>query len=373
MKILHVIDSGGLYGAEIMLLNLLEEQKKNGLMPILCSVGLKNDMEKPIESECMRREIAVQKFRMSHQYNLTDVFKILKFASIHKVNIIHSHGYKCDILLGFVPKKVRNIPIVSTLHGWTTSKVLSRMKIYELLHKFCLYNIDAVVSVNHNYSSRICCFKKRHFVIENGIKEIYFDKRIVQMDSEFIEFCTDSFIVGSIGRLSAEKGFDVLIRCLAVLKKRINKIKLVIIGEGNERRKLINIAHRNKIENILFMPGYRDNAYQYLPFFDIFVLPSKTEGLPITLLEAMQAGLPCVASRVGGIPKVLGYGQFGRLVEPGNEDSLCKTILELYHRKGLRQRLGIVAQKQSLAKYSVGQMEQSYLDLYRKIHEGSFN
>ena len=127
MKVLHVIDSGGLYGAEVMLLNLMSEQVAMGLEPILASIGDPGITEKPLETEAIRRGLPVKVFRMRPGPNVWGALKILRFARSELVGLLHSHGYKGNILFGLMPRMLRRIPMVATVHGWTWTGGISRM------------------------------------------------------------------------------------------------------------------------------------------------------------------------------------------------------------------------------------------------------
>ena len=149
MKILHIIDSGGLYGAEVMLLHLVAEQIKQGLDPTRASIGEKHIQEKPIETEALKRGFKVKKFRMRPGPNYLGAMQILRFVHSEGFAILHSHGYKGNIFFGFMPKFIRKIPIVSTIHGWTsTNNSFTKMKIYEWFDSKSLKYIDAIVLVS---------------------------------------------------------------------------------------------------------------------------------------------------------------------------------------------------------------------------------
>jgi len=135
MKILHVTDSGGLYGAEMVLLNLVAEQMKTGLEPTIASIGEKWIQEKPFETEAVKRGLRVVKFRMFPGPNLPGMFKVLRYAQKYGFDILHSHGYKGDVAFGSMPKSIRKLPLVSTLHGWTSVVGFSKNRIYEWLQK----------------------------------------------------------------------------------------------------------------------------------------------------------------------------------------------------------------------------------------------
>jgi glycosyltransferase involved in cell wall biosynthesis len=370
MKIFHVIDSAGIYGAEVMLLNLMQEQQNLGLSPLLCSIGDLNEKEKALEVEAQSRKLEVTKIRIPRGLKLRSALKILQDARYHKADIIHLHGYKDTILLGFLPRAMRRIPTIRTLHGWTSNKKLSKIWIYECLDRFCLRKIDAVVCVNANFSFQRAGFLKRMkiFTIENGIPELSFDRDLIlREDCETSEFCKNAFVIGGIGRLSAEKGFKYLIEAMDSLLTKKPDCKLVLIGEGNQKKELERIVYERGLAKNVLMTGYKQYASKYLPIFDVFVLPSLTEGLPIVLLEAMQSKTPIVATRVGGVPGVLGEGKCGVLIEPGSSEALEKAILHIMENKDSADAMAKKAKEIALTKYSSSRMAMDYYKLYNSL------
>ncbi len=370
MKILHIIDSGGLYGAEVMLLNLVDEQVKLGLGPTICSIGKHNDKEKPLETEALKRGFKVKKFGMRAGPNVFGAWKILKFAHQENFDLIHAHGYKGNILFGFIPKRLRKIPLVSTLHGWTSTSGFTKMKLYEWLDTKSLKFIDAVVFVHKAMLSnpRINKYSTDDFfIINNGIPINEYGDNNCVLDSEIAAFCQDGFVVGSIGRLSEEKGFDYLIEAVNLLSEKIDNLKLIIIGDGTQREHLYKKTVTLKLADRVFLPGYRDCGSQYLPFFRLFALPSLTEGMPITILEAMRAKIPIVATKVGGVPEVLQNGKGGVLVEPRDPKSLADAILRIRNNRKFAEQLISFSHNEVLTKYTSKTMALKYLGIYRNV------
>jgi len=122
MKVLHLIDSGGFYGAEAVLIELAKEQRKQNLDAHICSIGTHHDGEKSIETIARSNDIPVHTFRMRAGPNMMGAFKILSFAKNEKFDVLHSHGYKANILFGLMPEFIRQIHMLVTLHGWTSVK-----------------------------------------------------------------------------------------------------------------------------------------------------------------------------------------------------------------------------------------------------------
>jgi glycosyltransferase involved in cell wall biosynthesis len=370
MRILHVVDSDGLHGAERVLLNLMDIQEKMGLHPALLSLGDTAVGPKDIEIEAEKRGLETHVLRFRNGLNLKGSLKILNSARSLRADIIHSHGYKGNILLGLVPSRFRKIPIITTLHGWTSIHFFSKIGLYKMLDSIAIRNLDGVVAVSSAILQHriIKILRIRPVVIYNGIPKLRFAEK--DFESEFPEVAAKSknrFKILSIGRLSPEKGVDVLIKAVASTVNRGFDVTLVIIGEGNERPRLTQLISNLNLSDRVFLIGYYDKAFCFLPYFDVFVLPSYTEGFPITLLEAMQAGTPIVATRVGEVPAVLDGGRFGRLVPPGDPEALAKGIEEVYSNRQEAKQRSVGAQERVLMEYGVEKMVQRYVDLYHTV------
>jgi glycosyltransferase involved in cell wall biosynthesis len=371
MKILHIIDSAGLYGAEIMLLNLMEEQRRMNLAPMLISLCDLDCQSNEMIEEAKKRELTAFQFKMKRGYSLSSAMKLVRQAQEAKVAIIHSHGYKGDILLGSLPRYIRGIPMVRTQHGRTSTKKLSKIWFYEVLDWLIMRRMAAVVRVN---KADVSHKNSKYFpgdhscVIENGIPGLKFEpESVMRTDPEVSEFCKDGFVIGTIARLSEEKGLTHLIAALRIISRENTEIKAVIIGEGPLRQSLEAMVSEAGLSGRILFAGYRDYAYNYLPHFRIFVLPSLTEGLPITILEAMQAKIPIIASRVGGIPAVLENGKMGILVEPGNPNALAEAITRVWSDPQGSLEMVQRARETALTKYSSKRMAEDYLCVYNMV------
>lgn len=373
MKVLHVIDSGGLYGAEVMLLNLATEQVKQGIEPIIASIGVLHEEEKAIESAAIKRGLRVVKFRMRPGPNLIGALKILKFVKAERVDLLHSHGYKGNILFGFMPKRIRKLPMVATVHGWTWTGGVSRMVLYEWLDSLSLRFVDQVILVdqamrNHpRISERLI---EKLTVVENGIPMTRQPNGLldrVSLNREIVEFARFGGVICAVGRLSAEKGFDLLLEAVADLIAEGRDLRLIIMGQGEYGAELDRKAATLGLGDRLLMPGYIADAFRYLHHFDLFVMPSLSEGLPIVLLEAMASRVPIVASRVGGIPNVLDNGKAGLLIEPNRVEELKRAIsLVCTDMDVARQRAGY-AHGRVMSEYTSEKMTSKYMEVYNQV------
>jgi glycosyltransferase involved in cell wall biosynthesis len=367
MKILHVIDSAGIYGAETVVLSLMHEQRAMGLEPRLCSIGHLTVGEKAIETEASRRGFHVEKVRMRNGPNITGALRIIRFAVAEGMQVIHAHGYKADILLGFMPKRVRGVPMVATVHGWTSTKPISRISLYEWLDRQSLKFLEVIILVSESMRPKLKvggAQGQRIMVINNGLQAWQPNNLPSIDDPEISDFCGEGFTIGSVGRLSPEKGYDVLIKALHALVSKGLDVRLLLIGEGPDRGILETLIDDYSLNEHAFLPGYRENGRDYMSLFDVFVLPSFTEGMPLALLEAMGAGRAIIATSVGAVPDLLEDGRAGLLVEPGDSGALADAISSMYHERDLRDKLSAKAKAAAEIKYSSRKMAEQYQTAY---------
>jgi glycosyltransferase involved in cell wall biosynthesis len=370
MKILHVIDSEGMYGAEAVLLNLMVCQQDKGLSPVLLSLGDTTAGPKSIESEAKRRHLEVQTCRFRNGLNVRGAFRILDCARHSQSEIIHSHGYKGNILLGMIPRSLRKIPVLTTLHGWTATRLLSKIWVYGWVDAFSIRRLERAVAVSSTMLQHphLKWLGIRPELIHNGIPVLNFEPDGFERD--FPDISTrikNRFRIVSIGRLSSEKGYDILIRSLGELISQGIDAVLVLMGEGSEKEKLTLLAKKQNLWDRVYFTGYIDRAYRYLPFFDLFTLSSYTEGMPITLLEAMQSNVPIVATHVGDVPEVLAGGESGYLLPPGDTETLAETIKRVYESREEAKRKGLLAKERALNYYNVERMAEKYFEVYQSL------
>jgi len=171
-------------------------------------------------------------------------------------------------------------------------------------------------------------------------------------------------VVGSAGRLSKEKGYEYLVEAFSIVIQNGIDARLVIIGEGGERRKLEDLIRQLGLSECVLLPGYQHNAKKYFQFFDVFVISSLTEGLPIILLEAMHAGVPIVATKVGGIPGIITDGDTDMLLPALSPQYLAEAIISLYRNRDTDVVLSDNAYAKLVNECSSKTMASKYYDIY---------
>lgn len=181
----------------------------------------------------------------------------------------------------------------------------------------------------------------------------------------------DYKVIGSVGRLVHIKNYESLIRAFSKLIKNYDKkLHLILIGDGVERLRLENIARENNVFPFVTFAGVQYNIQNILPAFNVFVLPSRTEGTSISLLEAQACGVPAVVSLVGGNPNIIKHGLNGFLFKPDDCDAMAQCIKEILSDETLSARMSMTASEMVQNRFSVRTMvkeyENSYLELLKK-------
>ena len=215
--------------------------------------------------------------------------------------IIHTHGYHADVLGGAIARRLR-IPVVSTVHGFVGGSLRNRA--YERIQLISLRRADAVVAVSRPLVERLSragiAKQKIHFVA-NGYTQLV-PAMTKEQARQRLDLPVDGKIAGWIGRLSPEKGPDVILAALAASKPVWH---LSVIGDGKMRQELQQRANALGVADRIRWHGPLSDAGSLVPAFDALVLSSRTEGTPIVLFEAMHTSVPILATTVGGIPDVV--------------------------------------------------------------------
>jgi glycosyltransferase involved in cell wall biosynthesis len=178
----------------------------------------------------------------------------------------------------------------------------------------------------------------------------------------------DAALIGAVGRLTADKGGqDVLIRAVGRVRETCPQVRLVMVGDGPLRPGLEQLTAQLGLTGTVIFTGLRSDVPRLLGALDVFVLPSEREALPVAVLEAMAAGLPLVATRVGGIPEVVEDGATGFLVPPGDVAAMHCVLERLTGDPALAARLGAAGQAHVQAHFTVQQMVRQVERLYDQL------
>jgi glycosyltransferase involved in cell wall biosynthesis len=209
--------------------------------------------------------------------------------------------------------------------------------------------------------------RERTITVHEGIDLGHVDAAPPTSVREAFWLPTNAPIVGCVGALVEHKGHRHLVHAAKDIVRAVPEARIVILGEGDLRDELTRMIHELGLERHVLLPGFRPDVLSLLKTVDVFVMPSITEGLGTSILDAMACGKPVVASAVGGIPEVVAPEETGLLVPPRDPSALGAAIIRLLGGRALAARMGEAGRARVEQRFTAERMVQETLDLYRRM------
>lgn len=305
MRVLHVVAPAEFGGLERVVQNLAAAQQAAGDHVVVSATthdttrGQSDRFLAPLRTA----GVFCHELSVGSRAYLAERLEIGRLCRAARPDVVHTHGYRPDFLARS-PAHRSGAAVVSTVHGFTNGDIRNRA--YEWLQRRALRRFDAVVAVSaplaHALVRSGLRARRVHAVTNHWVPTTRILGRRSARDE--LGLSPSPFLIGWVGRLSHEKGLDVMIDAL---EKVLNlPVTLVVIGSGREQASLEARAVRRSVGERIVWCGTIPDAARFFRAFDAFVLSSRTEGTPIALLEAMAAGVPVIASAVGGVPDIIG-------------------------------------------------------------------
>ena len=277
-------------------------------------------------------EVSVRNIPLKRWGQIGCISKLHKFFKQYKINVVQTHMFHAN-LYGAVAAKFAEVPVViTTEHG----KNLWKSPIYHFIERRLINPlVDMRVAVSKD-------IKKIRITSGDVTRDkILTVPNCVDIPQHYIEKeKNDRIQIGTVGRLVSAKDYGTLLTALQYLTKEGLKVQLTFVGDGPERKKLALKAKDLGVEKNVVFTGFRGDVESFLQKFDIFVLSSIREGIPVAMLEAMAKRIPVVATRVGGIPEVIEEGKDGLLVDSRNPGQIADGIRKLINDQSLRKKIG---------------------------------
>lgn len=302
-------------------------------------------------------------------YKIYQIYKVFRFLKDEKPDIVHTHLFTADVF-GRISAKLAGIKvIVSTEHNINNDEACIK-KFLKYFTSFLCDKIYAVSNGVRNYAIKSeHIFDSKIDVIYNGIdlEKFSFEEKNYSPKKKVV--------IGAMGKLSHQKGFDFLIEALSLI--RDCDFECRIAGEdapsGSVKKDLEKLIKEKKLEDKVKLFGYEKDAKVFFGNLDIFILPSRWEGLPLVLLEAGLSGLPVIASNIGGVDEVINDGVNGLLVAFGDKENLSRQIKILVNDSSKRQELGKSLRQSVISKFDLKKMQENYFDKYTTLFNNKFN
>lgn len=363
MKILHVITTIDVGGAEVQLLALATRQVETGNTVTVIPVKGKSELAPNFSSVGV--EIILS---MVDQNPIEQYLWLRKFVTENEFDIIHGHLPRAQILTVYASRDHKKVvlsrhdamPFISKFPIWLSNVIWKTVK------KRSRSTIVISGAICREMMGRGEIKKESEVnLIHYGIPTSFSASSLTQTDfwpTAISKVDEDLFIFGTVSRFVQEKNLQILLKAFALVRKQNVSSILMIVGYGPLESQLRLLAKELMIDEHVYFVGKQENVYDFLRKMDAFILPSTTEGFGLVLLEAMSANLPIIASEVDAIPEVLGENG-GLLFQPDDLDELVRLML-LVTNPSINQSLR-AASSDRVKVFSIEKSEQKIMMVYK--------
>ncbi len=367
MTVLQVVFSLQMGGSERMASTIVSGIDRSRFRPMVC--GLNGDG--PLSGWLRKEEIPcfVLTRRLGKDWSMpAQIYRILRDERVDAVQTHHLGQF----LYTIGPARWLGIPVIHTEHEYYT--YLQRRRLIWIARwalPFAWKTVGVGDDVGRFMTNRIGIPPQKLEIIPQGIATP--PDGPVDVAALRAEMGLDPAVgpvVGHVARLTAAKDQEGLLRAFDRVRRSRPDARLVIIGEGELRDRLVGLAAELGLGDSVRFVGFRSDVQRLLPAFDLFVLSSHEEGLPISLLEAMAASRPVVATAVGCIPELVSSGECGLVVPPRDPEKLAEAILKLLSDDSARLRYGEAGRRHIEKEFSLPEMIHRYESLYRQAVGG---
>lgn len=362
MNVLQLISSSiGYYGAERVVVTLASALERLGVQ---CTVGIFRNTAKAVHLEVQDHARAVglhtEQITCQGRFDRMAVHCLQDIIATNHIDVVHCHGIK-PALYAWLATPHGTIPLLSTCHLWTFDSIASWA--LSAVERCILRSFDSVTAVSDHIIPQLRRYGINAQVIYNGI-----DTSPYASDQPVRAITLGPGpVIGAVGRLAPQKGLRNLIRVAPSILKRYPTATFAFVGDGPERRTLESLAEHLGIGRSVRFLGVRTDIPDLLAAMDVFAMPSISEGLPMSMLEAMASGRAVVASAVGAIPQVLDDGSNGLMVLPGDLKALSASLLYCLDRPEVRVKFGAAARRTVTERFSAVAMARQYIEAYEAI------
>lgn len=359
-KILHLTLSLNVGGRERVIVNLSNNLLKEGFISSICCLR-----KSGVLSQYLNDRIKVFEVFKKHRVDLSIIKQLKDYLKSNNISIIHCHN-PGTLFYGLIAAKWAKTPsIISTEHGFS-NKILWRGRLKEsMLYRY----VDEIIAVSENLKELMIenykISPEKITLLPNGSPSAkvnenkYNSRRTLGMPENI-------FNIGIIARLDPVKNHKMLLDAIYNIVKNKLSVHLWIVGSGKEKEKIEKETKRLEIEEYVSLLGERNDVPIILNALDCLVLSSFSEGFPVTILEAMSAGLPIIATDVGGNREIIKNGRSGILVKSNSSEELAKAIISLMKDRKLREKIGLTAKQQFEKYYSMEKMIVEMTEIYRR-------
>ncbi len=367
MKVLHLISGGDTGGAKTHIINLLCGLKDKVEVKLVCFI------DGPFAEDLKKHGIDVEVIEQRSRFDFSVVNKLKDLIESENYEIVHSHGARANLISYFLKKKVK-AKFITTVH----SDYLLDFKdnfykniVFTNLNKFALKRFDNYIAVSDSFKDMLVSRgfdKDKIFTIYNGI---FLQDRAIKDKENYLKekniAYKDKFIVGILARLDKVKDHETFLRAAREVLDKDKSVIFLIAGDGQDKEHLLSLSKELALESNVYFLGNETHPYDFLNAIDINVLCSLSESFPYVIMEGGSLKKATIASKVGGIPKIILDGETGKLFEKQDYKSLAVHILDLKNNDDERKKLGENLYSRIIDNFTHIKMAEKHVDIYKKI------
>lgn len=320
----------------------------------------------------LKRGVMAVRIPSLSKFDVKTVSTIARIIRERDIHVVHSHEYKSDILT-FLLRRRLDIPIVTTVHGWITNSIKS--KLYVALNKRVLRYFDRVIAVSPRIRDEVLAngvAPENVQLIHNAIVMENYQRHLATQGEFRAQFglSQDAFVVAAVGRLSPEKGQADLLRASAPLMRSYRRLHVALVGDGPDRDRLRSVVLELGIADRVVFTGHLVDVRPVFRDTDLLALTSYTEGFPNVILEALSMEVPVVATDVGGVPDIVENGVTGALVPAGDISGIARAIEHTLQDPQWARQTALQGQARVAAQFQFARRVEKVQQLYREVMAG---
>lgn len=368
LRVLQFITPAGFYGAERWVLALANNMNRDGVICDLAVTRESSEQNLSVAEYFPRSDgQQVHYLDMRGRFDFRVVGRLCDVIRNHRIDVIHTHGYKSDIL-GLLAAKRTGIACVSTPHGFS-GNVSFKLATFIRMGTHMLRYFDRVVPLSEELMEDMKRFKvpaSKTVFIRNGVDLTEIDA-VMETIPQDQNADTDSRIIGFIGQMIPRKNITDLIDAFDRLYQQNPDLRLQLLGDGSQRPDLERQAKEASCANAVEFLGFRSDRLELLSRFSLFVMTSSLEGIPRCMMEAMAVGVPVVAYDIPGVDQLVEHGKTGLLAPFGDKAALAECCNQILGDPELADRLSRNARELVNVRFSAARMADEYESLFRKL------
>ncbi len=382
-KILYITTQGHWGGAQKYVFDLATSL--TGDFDISVAVGEPNnnpDLQKKLKDRGVNTiQLKYLRRAISPIHDLLAIFEIRQLYKKIRPDIIHLNSSKAGILgsISTYNLKPTTYKLIYTIHGWVFNEPMNNLKknLYIFLEKWTARKKDKIIVLSEDEKNigvnKLKIKENKFAIIPVGINpdtDILYRSAAVKSINSILKkdiLNENDFIFGTIANFYPTKNLSGLIEAFHIAKGELKNFHAVIIGDGEEKDRLKFLIKKYNLENNIHLTGFIENAQKLLKAFNVFVLPSKKEGLPYTILEAKINNVPIIATDVGAVKDIVANKKTGLLVPSENVEKLSEAILYAYQNQDKMKQMAETGYEENVNPYLKQNMAEQIIIVYKLL------